>query len=425
MKHHFQHALWLFILVPAALLLGGCTTPTPIKQVTTAKPIEVQKLDKKRPIMFAKIVVKAKRGDEIGTVYEGLLDVPKTKLYWRKGGYLNFSDEDLNQRFREALEAANYEVVGDPSALFDDASAWKAELLVAGVVTDLKVSPHYPAGGLGDFRDSRATAYLKVEWQVYSRLSRQVVLKLVTEGSVDQKKSTRNGADEALGDAFSNAIENLLAEKQFYDLVVSSGEPKMEGRSVSIHFKDPERSGVILEKMPDIQTSVATIFAGDGLGSGFVISEDGYLLSNQHVVGDSRYVRIKFSTGVEVNGEVVSIHRGRDIALLKCGAQGLKCLPVRREIPKTGEEVYAIGTPGPAGQRLNETVTKGIVSGYRNLNGINYIQSDAAINPGNSGGPLLDKNGNVIGVSVLKRFDAEGLGFFIPIDEAIHSLQIQ
>jgi len=239
MKTYNKQISQLCVSVFVASLLAGCVTPTQIKQVSVAKPIEVQKLEKKKPIMFRKMVVKVKRGDEIGTVYAGWFDVPQTKLFWRKGGYMNFSDEDFNPRFREELEAANYEVVGDPDALFDDPSEWKAELLVAGLITDLKINPHFPNGGMGNFSYSRATAYLKVEWQIFSRLDRKVILKLVTEGSVEQKKSIKNGADDALGDAFSIAVENLLAEKQFHDLVVSSGEAKMEGRSVSVHFKDP------------------------------------------------------------------------------------------------------------------------------------------------------------------------------------------
>jgi hypothetical protein len=234
-----------------SLFLTGCITPTPIKQVSTAAPIEVQKLEKKKPIMFRKIVIKVKRGEEIGTVYSGLLDVPQVKLYWQKGEYLNISDDDLSQRFREELEAANYEVVGDPDALFDDPSEWKAELLVAGLITDLKINPHFPLGGLNDFTKSRATAYLKVEWQVFSRLDRKVVLKLETEGSVDQTSSTRNGADDALNDAFSAAVRNLLGQKQFHDLIISSGESNLEGQSVAISLKDCETNGTVLDKMPD------------------------------------------------------------------------------------------------------------------------------------------------------------------------------
>jgi len=404
-------------------LLTGCVSSTPVKQVAEAKPIEVKKLEQKKPIMFRRIVIKIKRGEEVGTLCAGLLDVPQRKIYWQRGGLVNVTDSDFTDRFREELEAANYGVVGNPDSLFEDETEWKAELLVAGLVNDLKMNVHYPLAGMGNTVDSKGSVYLQVEWQIYSRLDRKVVLKLTTEGSVEQQKTSQNGADNAISDAFAVAVKNLLAEKKFYDLVVSSGGTNMEGKSVTIAFKQPQTSGNAVDRMPDIQTSVATIFAGDSMGSGFVVSDDGYLLSNQHVVGDARYVRIKFTTGIEVNGEVVSINRARDVALIKCGQQGLKSLSIERMLPKTGEEVYAIGTP--LKENLNQTVTKGIVSGFRDLDGINYIQSDVAINPGNSGGPLIDKQGNVIGIAVLKRMDADSLGFFVPIAEAIQALDIK
>ena len=128
-------------LVPIILLttvLGGCVSGTKIKDVAATAPIQVQPLAKKKPIMFKKVVVKIKRGDEIGTLYAGWLDVPQTKVYWRKGGYVNITDEDFTERFREELEAANYEVVGNPDSLFEDPSEWKAELLVAGLITEMR-----------------------------------------------------------------------------------------------------------------------------------------------------------------------------------------------------------------------------------------------------------------------------------------------
>jgi S1-C subfamily serine protease len=266
-------------------------------------------------------------------------------------------------------------------------------------------------------------AYLNVEWQIYSRLDRKIVLTLTTEGSVEQKKSTRGGLDDALADAFSMAVRNLLGEKQFFDLAVSSTELKMEGKSTAIKLTPPSTTGSTIGEIANIKSAVVTLFAGDSMGSGFIVSEDGYILSNQHVVGDARYVRIKFSSGIEVNGEVVSLNRARDVALIKCGEQGLKCLPIRRELPGAGEDVYAIGTP--LKENLNQTITKGIVSGYRSIENLNYIQSDVAINPGNSGGPLMDTSGNVVGIAVLKRADAESLGFFVPINDALLALEIK
>ncbi|MBT5076501.1 MAG: trypsin-like peptidase domain-containing protein, partial [Rhodospirillales bacterium] len=117
--------------------------------------------------------------------------------------------------------------------------------------------------------------------------------------------------------------------------------------------------------------------------------------------------------------------KSRDIALIKVGLHVPNPLPIRHKPLTRLEQVYAIGTPIEEG--LHSTISKGIVSGFRNFNGKKFIQSDTSISPGNSGGPLVDQNGNVVGVSVLKVVTpgAEGLGLFIPISNALSALKIK
>ena len=91
--------------------------------------------------------------------------------------------------------------------------------------------------------------------------------------------------------------------------------------------------------------SVAVVFAGDGSGSGFLISDDGLLLTNQHVVGGSKYVNVKWSDGTESLGEVLRVDRPRDVALVKTDAKGRIPLALRTDTPNQGETVYAIGSP--------------------------------------------------------------------------------
>ena len=169
-----------------------------------------------------------------------------------------------------------------------------------------------------------------------------------------------------------------------------------------------------------------TVRLGLGHGSGFVISEDGLILTNQHVVGDSKRVSIVLSNGIEIEGMVLARNEGRDVALIKIPLRVPSYLPVRTERPARLEKVFVIGTPITEG--LRSTVTSGVVSAIRiePRSGLSFIQSDAAISPGNSGGPLLDENGNVIGISVAKvRKASEGLNMFIPIDEALEALNLK
>ncbi|WP_415340999.1 S1C family serine protease [Clostridium perfringens] len=164
----------------------------------------------------------------------------------------------------------------------------------------------------------------------------------------------------------------------------------------------------------------------EGLGSGFIINEDGYVVTNYHVINGAQEVKVIFSDGKEVNAKVVNYDAERDIAVIKITDDvkmpGIAQLGDSSTV-KAGEEVIAIGNP--LGKEFSSTVTKGIVSSpnrkmkTENGNVLDYIQTDAAINPGNSGGPLINSKGEVIGINTDKKVgeDIEGIGFAIPINE--------
>ena len=175
--------------------------------------------------------------------------------------------------------------------------------------------------------------------------------------------------------------------------------------------------------------SVVTVYAGDAMGSGFVISRDGYLLTDQHVVGSVRFVRVKFVTGREVDGEVVRVDRRRDVALIKLENDVYPYLPLGESSRvRPGADVFAIGTP--LSESFAQTVTKGIVSGYGEEDGLRILRSDVSVHRGNSGGPLLDGSGVVVGLSVsgymlMPEGVGVGLNAFIPIEEALDALAIE
>ena len=161
------------------------------------------------------------------------------------------------------------------------------------------------------------------------------------------------------------------------------------------------------------------------MGSGFVISDD-LIITNSHVVGASNSVTVKLDSGIEVLGKVVATNAPRDVALIKLDASLPFHFNVRRELPSVGEEVYALGSP--LDESLKSTLSKGIVSAFREENKMNYIQSDVNVVPGNSGGPLIDKSGKVIGITVSGIFinkAPQGINFFIPIDDAITALNLK
>ncbi len=161
----------------------------------------------------------------------------------------------------------------------------------------------------------------------------------------------------------------------------------------------------------------------DGQGTGIIISSDGYIVTNSHVVGDSRDMYnylILDEKGKKYAARVVGFDTRTDIAVLKINAKNLKPVSFAgiSEI-QIGDDIIAVGNPG--GIKFQNSLTKGIISAKNRIlpnSSVEYIQTDAAINPGNSGGPLCNLYGQVVGITTAKINSSmyEGMGFAIPAD---------
>jgi S1-C subfamily serine protease len=160
-----------------------------------------------------------------------------------------------------------------------------------------------------------------------------------------------------------------------------------------------------------------------GTGSGFILTEDGRLVTNAHVVAGADSVQVTLKDGRTLEGKVIGIDPVTDVAAVKINGTGLPTVVLgSSETLIPGQWAIAIGNP----LGLDNTVTAGIISATGRSSSqvgvpdkrVNFIQTDAAINPGNSGGPLLNDRGEVIGINTAIRADAQGLGFAIPIETA-------
>ncbi|BDA75604.1 peptidase S1 and S6 chymotrypsin/Hap [Calothrix sp. PCC 7716] len=160
-----------------------------------------------------------------------------------------------------------------------------------------------------------------------------------------------------------------------------------------------------------------------GVGSGFIISPDGQIFTNAHVVANANQVSVLLTDGRRLQGKVLGVDRVTDVAVVKINATDLPVVRFANSdnlIP--GEPAIAIGNP----LGLDNTVTQGIISATeRSISGfgapterLEFIQTDAAINPGNSGGPLLNSQGEVVGINTAIIQGAQGIGFSIPINTA-------
>ena len=431
------------VLTLSMSILSACQVKT-TQVAPTLDPVLVPAFESTKPIAFRKIVLKIPRHQPIGVVSVGVLCVAQGE-FTLSGGRHQLDTDKFNDIFREELQTANYEVVGDPDALFDDPEIASAEYFIAGLVSGIEANVCYPLAGFGNFNNSSAAVYLEVEWQIYDTLQRRVVTKMNTKGSANVKERL-SGLDVAFEDAFALAVRNLLANNTFYQLVQSKdtdvASRARHSSSAGVTPKDDTASSLVKEltAAPDmgaltsegqvdigrLDTAVAVVRSAVGHGSGFVVS-NGLLLTNEHVVGGARRVRLIFGDGAEIDAEVLAVNEIRDVALVNFADSFIRSsLPIRTSETKIGENVYSFGAP--LSEEYSGTLRKGIVSAHRELRGLNYIQSDVAINPGNSGGPLIDENGKVIGIAVSGVMShgvvQHGVNFFVPIVEALDALDL-
>jgi S1-C subfamily serine protease len=198
--------------------------------------------------------------------------------------------------------------------------------------------------------------------------------------------------------------------------------------------EEQQNIGVYKKALPSVVNITSTEVAFDffygpvpqqGQGSGFVLTKEGLILTNNHVIGNAQRVEVMLSDKHKYKAKVLAMDKDHDLALIKIEAPNL--VPVTFADSRNlmvGQRVYAIGNPFG----LNGTMTRGIISAIRSIRGPqgnpieDAIQTDAAVNPGNSGGPLLNSRGEVIGVTTLIASNgadqSSGIGFAIPINTA-------
>ena len=171
----------------------------------------------------------------------------------------------------------------------------------------------------------------------------------------------------------------------------------------------------------EITPTVVSVSQPRGSGSGVIISRDGVVITNAHVVGASRVVEVGLADGRILRGQVIGRDQTIDVAVVRVEAQNLPAAPLGdSDRLQVGQSAIAVGNP----LGLERTVTSGVISAVnRNPRGFaldGLIQTDAAISPGNSGGPLVDSRGRVIGINtaVIAGAGASGLGFAVPINLA-------
>jgi len=265
--------------------------------------------------------------------------------------------------------------------------------------------------------------YVRVRWTLRRDPGSEPLYRGISAGSYDAWRPG-GGTKETLLKAIAAAADNLLGERAFADAV--SGEsaaptaalPPATPVNVAVAYGNGV--GTFRARSEALLRSAITVKTSRGHGSGVLIDAAGYALTNSHVVGSDSAVKVLLDDEF-VDARVVRNDRHADVALLQFDPRGHQAASVARNEPHAGDQLFVIGTP--LSLKLSNTVTQGILSAVREVDGARLFQTDAAVHPGNSGGPVFDAAGDLVALSVSGLVSADGatmnVNYLIPIGRAL------
>jgi hypothetical protein len=379
----------------------------------SALPVNVSAEGLKKTAQFKNWKVLLDTPTKIGTVTRGLFCTNAADFAYNPT-YNTLLMARVNKVFNEKSLALGYpKYTASDSAFGDTSTPSSADYKLGFTLLDLNQNICLNESEMS------GTARIRLKAELYSNKLQKVVYSRTVDGAFSTDSKIK--ADVFLDKLLANAMDTMFADTKyvnsFRDVPLVAADNPAELIQVKNGVKPADK---VAKDAKGVLSAVVTIESGPVSGSGFYIGRDGYVITNQHVVGDAKYVKVKLSNGFSVPGEVVRKNTARDVALVKTDLEPPTALFVRTTAARAGEEVFAVGSP--FGAQLSNTITRGILSGERTLNEQRFIQSDVAINPGNSGGPLIDADGALIAIADMKRNNASGIGLFIPIAEVLEKL---
>lgn len=368
--------------------------------------------------------VRVKGGDKMGNFF--IMKESTEILYFGKS--LDVDADHLKAEVNSTLKELGFNVPGSEGrSVFTTGSSSRYTLQgeMRDIKYDINATSRYEAAARFE-----TSCTVEVTWKLLNQ-SRQAVVEQKTTGtSVKFEK----GGSAAFEDAFENALYTFLANKEVTTALAKPGGSAAATATVAAPAAAEKLAPITLHRgarpaadngLSTAARSVVIVETADGHGSGCIVSPDGYIVTNAHVVGDQDEVSVQLADGVRAKGKVVRVNPEMDLALLKINTDGLQAFV----LPSTGAaeigaDVFAIGTP--ADKELGQTVTKGIISARRKIEGHAFLQTDVSINGGNSGGALVARSGQLLGIVNAKLVGRgiEGIGFAIPAEQVSEALQL-
>lgn len=405
------------IIALAALLPAAVAADLPVtRQALLKAPIALSAAQTGQIIVGRRFFARP-TNEKMGVRQQGLFCSGDDTMLFSQGA-ANGVMQNAGLILRRELDAAGYPPYVE-SAFQAAGAGNEIEYELAATLVGMQLN----FCGMGS--DVQGGVWLRIDWEMFSPRERRVVYRAAHEGSYQTTAGKSGSVIDLYRYGLTASVRNLLADPTFVEIATRRATGKPDEAAAALRIATRNAGGATaLERMPMLQSAVVTVFSGAGSGSGFYISAEGYLLTNQHVVGDAKFVKIKLATGRELLGEVLRSVPSRDVALVKTEPVALAPMALAIADPRVGDEVHALGSP--LGESLSGTVTRGVMSSFREIDQKRWLQSDVRILPGSSGGPLVGPDGAVIGIAAGGLAGGTvGVNLFIPIGEALAGLKVE
>lgn len=342
------------------------------------------------PIGLSNLLVRLDHSDEIGLANAG-----------------------LRVQVLEHLRSVGVRAVGAENLVFDKDETRKARFMLGGTVRELSCVS--PTGNLD--------CSLGVEWQVLDVERDAVVYTVLTRSAIMGTPPSQK--DRIGGRLVLATVDSLLKRPKLREVLSTkpaaprAPETQPPAKFASCSFKARRMPG----GAEDLLSATVLIKTAKGFGSGVFLTSDGLVLTAAHVVAGGP-IKLVLRDGAEVDGVVARLAPASDVALVRPTSPmvGQRCATLGKTEPPVGAEAYVAGAP--ADLKLAFSLTRGIISGVRELDGQRQLQTDAPVSPGNSGGPLADASGALVAVVTSKLVGGrvEGVAFGVPVQRALSVL---
>lgn len=376
--------------------------------------VEPPAVESSRTLTYSGTILRITAGTPIGSWYRIGRSKPVSEVLWQVTPGVS---HEFNVTVHDHLRGLGYSVVDPTEMPFEAGRVGAARYRLAAIVSGNETNYHHQIRRNRPTDRSYGVTVLDMEVQLQDARSGQVVFRRSVRGYGIEQGSN----PQPIIPALLNGLDHALADPELVSLL-------RDGDSAAPAA--PPAGVIALRCQPSDDAEQQTLEMGsfvsirvNGLfGSAVIVSSEGHALTAAHVVPEGATVIVQLPLGLELEAQVLRRDDRVDVALLQLPGSRHRCSPLSAQAPPVGAEIFAIGTGGDPG--LTNSLTRGVVSGYRNMDGILLMQTDASVNPGTSGGALVDPAGRVQAIVVGKLLGAtiEGIGFGVPAETVMAQL---